>query len=160
MTTKEYNNYVDLYSDNLFRFILKNIKNIHSAEDIVQETYLKFWEKKETVKENSIKSYLFTTAYRTMIDSIRKTRKNVLPGEMESPDFASNEYNDLQEILHKAIEKLPIVQKSVVLLRDYEGYSYEEIAQITELTVSQVKVYIFRARKFLKEYLGSIEAVL
>jgi DNA-directed RNA polymerase specialized sigma24 family protein len=46
------------------------------------------------------------------------------------------------------------------MLRDYEGYSYEEIASITGLTESQVKVYIFRGRLFLKKYLGSIEAVI
>jgi RNA polymerase sigma-70 factor (ECF subfamily) len=48
----------------------------------------------------------------------------------------------------------------VILLRDYEGYNYEEIAEVTELTLSQVKVYIFRGRQKLKEYIGSIEAVL
>lgn len=160
MTTKEYNNYVDLYSDNLYRFILNNLKDIHSAEDIVQETYLKFWEKKDNVDTAKVKSYLFTTAYRTMIDLIRKSQKSFLPGEIESNESTYNHYNGLQEVLHNAIEKLPPVQKSVVLLRDYEGYSYSEIAEITELTESQVKVYIFRARKFLKTYIGSVEAVL
>lgn len=65
----------------------------------------------------------------------------------------------MQEILHKALEKLPEIQRSVILLRDYEGYSYEEIGEITGLNESQVKVYIFRARQFLKEELGSMEAV-
>ncbi|MEA3444640.1 MAG: sigma factor-like helix-turn-helix DNA-binding protein, partial [Bacteroidota bacterium] len=51
-------------------------------------------------------------------------------------------------------------QRSVVVLRDYEGYSYKEIAEITELSESQVKVYIYRARLFLKNYIGSTEAVV
>ena len=58
------------------------------------------------------------------------------------------------------MEKLPEVQKSAILLRDYEGYSYKEIGEILELQESQVKVYIFRARKFLQNYLKSIETVI
>ena len=68
--------------------------------------------------------------------------------------------HDLQEVLHEALNRLPEIQKSVILLRDYEGYNYEEIAEITGLNLSQVKVYIFRGRKQLKEYIGSIEKVI
>jgi RNA polymerase sigma-70 factor (ECF subfamily) len=55
---------------------------------------------------------------------------------------------------------LPEIQKSVILLRDYEGYSYEEIGNIAGLNESQVKVYIYRARLFLKEYIGTMERVI
>ena len=61
---------------------------------------------------------------------------------------------------HEALNTLPEIQRSVILLRDYEGYNYDEIADITGLTLSQVKVYIFRGRQKLKQYIGSIEAVL
>jgi RNA polymerase sigma-70 factor (ECF subfamily) len=71
-----------------------------------------------------------------------------------------SEYSDLQEVLHQAIDQLPEDQKAVILLRDYEGYAYDEIAEITGMTVSQVKVYIFRGRKFLKKYLVSVEALI
>ena len=56
--------------------------------------------------------------------------------------------------------RLPEIQKTVVLLRDYEGYNYSEIAEITDLSESQVKVYIFRARKTLQSYLKDLELVL
>jgi len=72
----------------------------------------------------------------------------------------SDQYTDINEILHKAIEKLPDIQRSVLLLRDYEGYSYKEIGEITELNESQVKVYIYRARMFLKDYIGDLEKVI
>jgi RNA polymerase sigma-70 factor (ECF subfamily) len=68
-----------------------------------------------------------------------------------------NQYTDLHEVLNIAVQQLPEIQKAVVTLRDYEGYSYKEIADITELTESQVKVYIYRARVFLKNYIGKIE---
>jgi len=81
----------------------------------------------------------------------------------EAPMIAlshNRQYSDLKEILNEALNKLPEIQKSVVLLRDYEGYSYEEIGEITGLKEAQVKVYIFRARTFLKNYIGSIEKVV
>jgi RNA polymerase sigma-70 factor (ECF subfamily) len=66
----------------------------------------------------------------------------------------------LNDVLNEALEQLPTIQKSVIMLRDYEGYSYEEIEEITGLNESQVKVYIYRARVALKEYIGKIENVL
>ena len=63
-------------------------------------------------------------------------------------------------MLEKAIENLPEDQRAVVMLRDYEGYSYKEISEITNLSESQVKVYIYRARVFLKNYIGSMEQVI
>jgi len=58
------------------------------------------------------------------------------------------------------VDKLPEIQRSVVMLRDYEGYSYEEIGKITNLSESQVKVYIYRARVFLKKFIVSPEFVI
>lgn len=161
MTVKEFNTCVDLYSDGLYRFVLKNIKDDEKAKDIIQDTFEKFWHKKDSVQEGKEKSYLFTSAYRTMIDAIRKEKYSANFNEVSEQQYSSNsQYSDLQEILMEAVDRLPEKQKSVVMLRDYEGYSYEEIAEITDLSESQVKVYIFRARKFLKNYIGSIEHVL
>lgn len=161
MTVKEYNKTVDLYSDNLYRFVLKNIKDEAKAQDIVQDTYIKFWEKKDDVDEKKIKSYLFTTAYHKLIDVVRRDKKQGSFELVKEENYSTeSSYSDLQEILHQAIEQLPEDQKAVILLRDYEGYAYDEIAEITGMSESQVKVYIFRGRKFLKNYLGSIEAIL
>lgn len=161
MTVREYNESVDAYSDNLFRFVLKNIKNEDKAKDIVQDTYVKFWEKKDDVNPSKIKSYLFTTAYHTLIDVTRRDKKQGSFDEVKlDKQMVSPEYSDLQEILHEAINQLPEDQKAVILLRDYEGYAYSEIAEITKMTEAQVKVYIFRGRKFLKNYLGSVEALI
>ena len=66
----------------------------------------------------------------------------------------------LQQILHKALDTLPEIQKTLILLRDYEGYNYEEMGKITGLSESQVKVYIYRGRVALKEYIGKLEHVL
>ena len=152
---------MDDYSDNLYRFVLKNIKDEDKAKDIIQDTFEKFWNKKDSVQEGKEKSYLFTTAYHTLIDVTRKEKRQGHFSEVKEESYSVNsQYSDLQEVLEEAINKLPEDQKAVIMLRDYEGYAYDEIAEITKLSESQVKVYIFRARKFLKQYLGSIEQVL
>lgn len=161
MTVKEYNLSVDEYSDNIFRFALKHLKNEMSAKDIVQETFTKVWIKHEEISNEKIKSYLFTTAYHAIIDWIRKEQKSGDIEKINENNRSSTIQNfDLQEILDEALKTLPEIQKSVVLLRDYEGYNYNEIAEITNLNESQVKVYIFRARKALQEYIRDLELVL
>ena len=161
MTVEEYNDSVDRYSDGLYRFVLKNIKDQEQARDIIQDTYEKLWRKVSEVSGLKVKSYLFSTAYHTMIDVIRKeSRKDTFDAVPPIEHAHTEQYSDLQELLSDAIEKLPEAQRSVILLRDYEGYSYGEISEITGLSEAQVKVYIYRGRVFLKNYIGSMESVL
>ncbi len=161
MTVVEYNQCVDEYADHIFRFILKNIKDSEKAKDIVQDTFEKLWIKVDTVSYEKARSYLFTTAYHTMIDLLRREKKQVDFQQIRAEHIAHyDQYSDVNEILHKAIDKLPPAQKAVILLRDYEGYSYDEIAEITGLSESQVKVYIYRGRMFLKEFLVKMETLM
>lgn len=161
MTLNEYNKSVELFSDRVYRFILKSIRDIHKAEDIVQDSYEKLWKNFENVSFEKVKSYLFTTAYHTMIDIIRKEKRSSYSEELKLPEQShESNYSDLGEVLKEAVERLPEVQKMVLLLRDYEGYSYEEIGEMANLNESQVKVYIYRARVFLKKYIGRMEAVV
>jgi RNA polymerase sigma-70 factor (ECF subfamily) len=161
MTIAEYNKSVDDHSDGIYRFILKNLKHEDRARDVVQDTYEKLWVKVNEVAADKVRSYLFTTAYHTMIDQIRKEKRlTVFEAEKHDRPATPDHYTGLAQIMDEAVTRLPEDQRSVIMLRDYEGYSYEEIAEITGLSESQVKVYIFRARLFLKNYIGSIEAVL
>lgn len=162
MTTKEYNQSVDLYSDNVYRFIIKNLKNEELSKDVVQETFIKLWAKVEEVSFEKVKSWLFTAAYRTMIDQIRKEKKYAADMEDVNPSVMSTTTSnpDLNDLLHEALDTLPEKQKTVVLLKDYEGYNYKEIGEMTNLSESQVKVYIYRARKALQAYLVSIETLI
>ena len=161
MTVEEYNQCVENHSDGLYRFILKNIRDREKAEDIVQDSYEKLWRKLKEVDYQKSKSYLFSTAYLTMIDLIRREKRMEDFRNEKTQDFSQEKhYSDLQEILHQALGRLPQVQRTVILLRDYEGYSYTEIGNITGLSESQVKVYIYRGRVFLKQYLGSLQAVI
>lgn len=158
MTTAQYNQCVDAHADGVYRFILNNIRDEEKARDIVQDAFEKMWIKVEDISFDKAKSYLFTTAYHTMIDAIRRDSKITTADEAVLKERGYNhEYSDLKEILGKALQLLPDMQRSVVLLRDYEGYSYQEIGEITGLSESQVKVYIYRARVFLKNYLVRLE---
>lgn len=161
MTRKEYNQTVQLFSDNIYRFVLKNLRDAEMARDVVQETYAKVWQKVDEIDFSKAKSYLFTTAYNTMIDNIRREeRRRTHLFHQNTPKVDYNQFNDLQEVLNLALATLPQLQQSLVLLRDYEGYSYEDIGQITGLNESQVKVYIFRARQAMRKYIRSLDFVL
>jgi len=161
MTVREYNKCVDLYSDYVFRFLLKSLNDEEKAKDIVQDCFERLWIKVDTVRFEKARTYLFTTAYHTMIDGFRKKKYHDEFLKQQSLDPIQNDsYSDLNELLHKLVGQLPEDQRSVILLRDYEGYSYKEISEITGLSETQVKVYIYRGRLFLKERIGKIEAII
>ena len=161
MTEKEYNQCVGDHADSVYRFILKNLRHPEDARDIVQTAFEKMWKVKDTVDGARSKSFLFTVAYHQMIDHIRKVKRIQLKDEFNAEVKVFNRpVNNLKKILDEALARLPETQRSLVLLKDYEGYSYEEIGQITGLNSSQVKVYLHRARVQLKEYLVKIENVL
>lgn len=161
MNLEEYNRCVDDHADGVYRFVLKQIRDKDIAKDIVQDAFEKMWRKLDNIDGNKAKTYLFTTAYHTLVDYTRKNSKSVKMNEADVNQHShNNHYSDLKEILNQGLELLPEIQKTVLLLRDYEGYDYAEIGAVTSLTESQVKVYIFRARTFLKNYIGKIETVI
>ncbi len=162
MTEKEYNECVNLYSDGVFRFIVKNLRHEEDARDIVQTAFEKLWRHREQVEHAKSKSYLFTVAYNQMIDHLRKSKRVQLKDEFsaEAKIQQSNFNSNAKKILMEALNRLNETQKSLVMLKDYEGYNYEEIGQIMGLTESQVKVYLHRARLALKNYLVSPENVM
>ena len=161
MTEKDYNECVHQYADNVYRFILKNLRHEEDARDVVQTAFEKLWRTRADVDATKSKSYLFTVAYHQMIDHIRKTKKISLREEFnETTRVINKPVNNLKKVLEQALDTLNETQRSLVLLKDYEGYSYEEIGTITGLNESQVKVYLYRARILLKNYLVSPENVM
>lgn len=161
MNVTEYNLCVEQLSDRVYRFALKSLKDKDHSHDIVQDSFEKLWLKKEGIEYSKAKSYLFTTAYNKMVDFWRREK---FRGEAENLEetfsYEPQQYSGLKPIINKALDKLPEVQRTVLMLRDYEGYDYAEIGNICDLTDSQVKVYIYRARLAMKNYLGSLQAVL
>ena len=162
MDRHQYNQCVELYADRLFRFAFASLRNREQAEDVVQESFTRVWEKLKTVDYTKAKSYLFTTAHHAMIDEVRHRQRfadveEPLPVETKT---TQSPYPDVNDILHKALATLPEAQRNALLLRDYEGYSYQEIGDITGMTEAQVKINIFRARTALKSKLKSIDNLI
>jgi RNA polymerase sigma factor (sigma-70 family) len=161
MTEREYNDCVNQYSDNVYRFILKNLRHEEDARDVVQSAFEKMWMNREQVIAEKCKSFLFTVAYNLMIDHIRKNKRVSLKEEFtETALGADKQSGNTRRILQEALNRLSETQRSLVMLKDYEGYNYAEIGQITGLNESQVKVYLHRARLQLKAYLVSPENVI
>lgn len=161
MTEKEYNQCVNQYADNVYRFILKNLRHEEDARDVVQTAFEKMWINREEVEYLKSRSYLFTVAYNQMIDHIRRQKRVHLKDDFnENVSVYNRPAHNTRKVLEEALSRLSETQRSLVLLKDYEGYSYEEIGQITGLNASQVKVYLHRARVQLKNYLVSPENVM
>lgn len=140
---------------------MKHLRDAEKAKDVVQESFARLWQRAQEVDGAKAKSYLFATAHHLMVDSVRAAaRSATLDHRHERIAGAADPPPDLKEVLEEALALLPPVQRSAVLLRDLEGYSYEEIAEATGLSLTQVKVYIYRGRTALKNRIGSLENVL
>ena len=162
MDRTQYNQCVEQYADRLFRFAFSSLRNREQAEDVVQESFARVWEKVKTVDYTKAKSYLFTTAHHAMIDEVRHRQHFASIEDCPPNDLKQTHspYPDVNEILHKTLATLPETQRNALLLRDYEGYSYQEIGDITGMSEAQVKVNIFRARTALKNKLKSIDNLI
>src|SRR5213083_3066094 len=103
MTEREYNECVEIYSDNVYRFILKNLRHEEDARDVVQTAFEKMWRNKAEVDNKSCKSYLFTVAYHQMIDHIRKVKRITLKESFsETAGITSRPANNLKKVLEEA----------------------------------------------------------
>lgn len=160
MTEKEYNTCADTFANALFRFIYKSLQVREDAENIVQDSFESLWLNREKIEFGKAKSWLFTIGYRKMIDQLRKNKKMAPMPEYINEKGSLQSQPDIKQIINSAMQQLPEIQQTVIMLRDYEGYDYAEIGKITNLTESQVKVYIFRGRQTLKNYLVKLEHIL
>ena len=145
--------------DKLFRLALRITFDRAEAEDVVQDTMIRVWNKREEWTQfGSIEAYCLTVAKNLAIDrSQKKEAQNVeLTPEMEEESEISGPYdqlvnNERMSIIHHLINELPEKQRLIMQLRDIEGESYKEIAKILNLTEEQVKVNLFRARQKVKQ---------
>ena len=162
MTPSQYNQCVKEYADGVFRFVLKNLRDSDESQNIVQNTFEKVWVRCEDVIFEKAKSYIFTIAYREMIDAIRARKKftNMETIKEDMHTTAATNYTGIKALVDKLVNKLPENQRSAIILRDYEGYDYRAISEITGMTESQVKINIFRARQYLKECIGKMEVLI
>tara|TARA_R110002072_G_scaffold302097_2_gene483822 strand:- start:1395 stop:1883 length:489 start_codon:yes stop_codon:yes gene_type:complete len=159
---REYNSIVCEHSNNLYGYAVKFLRNREDAKDVVQDVFEKLWINRKSVEPTKAKSWMFTTAHNAMINFSIRSKRVQLTHEISNYDqgVSPNILLESNEVVERAVSILPPIQKSVILLRDLEGYSYKEIGDILGLSDSQVKVYLFRGRKKIKKQLkGMIELV-
>lgn len=158
MRRHEYNSIVENHSGKLYAFACKFLRNPEDAQDIVQDVFEKLWINRKKVEFEKAKSWMFTCAYNAMLNLIQKKQRVQLYAHQSIPDPIKMEksFFESKELVDRAVSILPPIQKSIILLRDLEGYSYDEIGEILQLSSSQVKVYLFRARNKIKKQLKGL----
>lgn len=145
--------------DKLFRLALRITFDRAEAEDIVQETMIRVWNKRDEWDElESVEAYCLTVARNLAIDRSEKKDSQTmeLTIEAEQTPDALSPYDRLVnkerlKLVHRLVGELPEKQRLIMHLRDVEGKSYKEIAAALRLTEEQVKVNLFRARQKVKQ---------
>lgn len=156
MTRAEYNDNIQYWSGNVLRFAVWNCGDRMRGEDAMQEAFARLWEIKEQVSVEKGLGFLLTVARRYLVDCFRHDAVVAKAhAEMAQTAEATTEQKGygLSDEMLEALNSLPEVQRSIIQLRDVDGYSYKEIAQMLDLSDQQVQVYLFRARTNMKKYL-------
>lgn len=151
--------------DKLFRLALRITLNRAEAEDVVQDTLIRVWSKREEwVGLESVEAYCMSIARNLAIDRSRKAENRNLeltPETQELPDMMTPdcrmEQDEQIHLIHRLVNQLPEKQRTILQLRDIEGKSYKEIADIMSLTEEQVKVTLFRTRQRIRLQYSEID---
>ncbi len=155
MTGKDYKRHINNYSDDLLRYLAKNLQDIDEAKDILQDAFIALWENRTKIENAKVKSWLFTVAHNKMLKLIRhnKVRQNVLDNgfiQQENERTIKQDIENVQQIDY-LLSKLNPTQRQCLTLKEWNGFSIKEIAQIINISEQNVKVNIFRAKIKLKE---------
>lgn len=144
--------------DKLFRVAFRITFQREEAEDIVQETLIRAWNRRKELSDvKSIEAFCVTIAKNLALDAReKKSTQHVELSAEHDQAIASTPFDQLveserMELLQKFLSQLPDSQRDVFYLRDVEGKSYQEIAETLQLSEEQVKVYLFRARQKIRQ---------
>lgn len=162
MKRSEYNKAVHQHADQLFGYAIRFLRNREDARDVVQDVFEKLCIHRKKVELPQPKAWLFKTAHNTMINLINRKERIQLLGDHFLPEMVRKDVSFFEsgQVVDRAVNILPPIQRSIILLRDIEGYSYEDIGEILSLSSSQVKVYLFRARHKIKKRLKGLKELV
>ena len=167
MNLEAFQNRVLPTKNKLFRFALRFLGNEEEAKDVVQEVFIRVWNGREQMDQvQNWEAWCMRITRNLSLDRIRSlTRKHTEPisenFDVRHDALSPHETTEIRESMHRItqlIASLPEKQRQVIHLRDVEGYSYNEICEILELDMNQVKVNLFRARNAVREKLVKINA--
>jgi len=159
--SKKYRQWVREYQDQAWTVARYILKDAGEAEDATQEAFVKLWHNRDNIDPDRVQSWLMKVTRNGCLDRLRRRRENVefdesyMAGEVSGPmqDVATGQ---TREWLKRAIGSLKEPYRSLVVLRDVNQHSYEEVAAMLELNLAQVKTYLHRARKQLREQLAEV----
>lgn len=154
MTRKDYNDCVDRLADGLYRFALRYTGDGESSRDAVQDSFVALWEHRSEVEAAGAKAYLMRVLYRKLVD-LHRHQSRYHRGVQPDRPVGGHDTFELGDAIQQALDTLPEVQRSLVLLRDLEGYTYKELATTLGISEQQVMVYLYRARTAMKKILSN-----
>ena len=142
------------FSSDIFKYSFSILKDYEEAKDTVQEVFMKYAESETIYKKNcSPKTWLLIITRNYCFNKLKNKNFNLLKIEDQIlSDYTTPNYDEKISIEH-AIKKLPSEYSELIFLRDFEGYSYKEIAEIAEISLENVKIKLFRARQQLRKFL-------
>jgi len=159
MHLKYFKNEILPLKDKLFRYALSYIKNKEEAEDIVQEVFIRLWQKRKSLdKIKNIEAWSMTITRNLTIDKLKANRLEFK--DLHNVEDRTQEKSNPEELVEQAenlagirniIDSLSEKQKQVIVLRDIEGHTYQEIGDIIGIDQNLVKVTLFRARENVRK---------
>lgn len=159
MTIHQYNKGVDEWADGAYAFAIRCGGSSEDSKDAVQEAFTVLWEKRDSVPYEKGRSFLLSVVYRQMMNHFRRLGRMEYKWDINDDDFSSppesppNEQFDRKTVLQHCLDQMKPQQRALLRLRDIEGYSYKEMADMLSLSEQQVMVYLFRSRITLKKLL-------
>ncbi len=166
MTLKEFKTEILPLKDKLYRLALYLLRNSADAEDVVQEVFIKIWKNREKLAGiTNLTAWCMKVTRNLAIDKLRSKHQQNSPlsvaynlSENGVSPHKRAELNDTMQRVKSILNELPENQRLVVQLREIEGFSYQEIADALEISLSQVKINLFRARQQLRTKLKKSES--
>lgn len=165
MTSEEFKSEVLPVKNKLYRFALRLLGDVEEAQDVVQEIFLRLWSKRDNLSEyRSIEAFAMTMTRNLCLDKLKSpaSRKETFDETREMPDnttpYTKTETSDTIRLVKMAMDALPEQQRMVIHLRDVEGSDFDEIAEVTGLSLNNVRVSLSRARKKIRDTLIKIHS--
>lgn len=153
MSEQEYTLTAKQCREALYRFAVRYTADGDRALDTVQDAFVALWTHREEVEADKAKGWLIRTMYRQLVDQHRREQRfrNMAPELVGEEWYSQHDNFELHDAMQKALEQLPDQHRAIILMKDLEGYQYQEIAQLTGLEISQVTGILYRARINLKK---------
>lgn len=147
------------FSVKVYRFCLKVLSEREAAKDATQDTFIKIYENRKQFSGQNLKAWVYTIAKNCCITALRRKRTHIELNEnieIKSEDYIPADSSLISHI-EKALNQLPFIYKEAIILREYEDYTYQEIANLLQIDISAAKLRVFRARGILRKILEPVQ---